>query len=153
MPASPNLKCPRLWNIYSVTWLCEVSNRSYFILEIFMLSEVTAKVCLVKAYIKTQIVSKTLLFSRSHKRQSFAWNRQQTEWNIVSKLSSSYLQKPAYGSMPLVPAETRPTIMDKGLVTLLRFWGVFQFTQVQPLPSPHNVGCVYPEFFPSFNFV
>ena len=29
-------------------------------------------------------------------------------------------------------------IMDKSLGTLLRFWGVFQFTQVQPLPSPHK---------------
>ena len=31
-----------------------------------------------------------------------------------------------------------PTIMDKSLGTLLRFWGVFQFTQDQPLPSPHK---------------
>ena len=31
-----------------------------------------------------------------------------------------------------------PTIMNKSLGTLLRFWGVFQFTQVQPLPSPHK---------------
>ena len=31
-----------------------------------------------------------------------------TEWNIVRKLSSFYLQKPVYGSMPLEPAETRP---------------------------------------------
>ena len=30
------------------------------------------------------------------------------------------------------------TIVDKSLGTLLRFWGVFQFTQVQPLPSPHK---------------
>ena len=30
------------------------------------------------------------------------------------------------------------TIMDKSLGTLLRFWGVFQFTQVGPLPSPHK---------------
>ena len=51
---------------------------------------------------------KTLLFSRSDKRQDFAWNRQQTEWNIEHKLSPSYLQKPANGSMPLEPAETRP---------------------------------------------
>ena len=29
-------------------------------------------------------------------------------------------------------------IMDKSLGALLRFWGVFQFTQVQPLPSPHK---------------
>ena len=28
--------------------------------------------------------------------------------------------------------------MKKSLGTLLRFWGVFQFTQVQPLPSPHK---------------
>ena len=30
------------------------------------------------------------------------------------------------------------TITDKSLGTLLHFWGVFQFTQVQPLPSPHK---------------
>ena len=30
------------------------------------------------------------------------------------------------------------TIVDKSLETLLHFWGVFQFTQVQPLPSPHK---------------
>ena len=30
------------------------------------------------------------------------------------------------------------TIMDKSLGTLLGFWGVFQLTQVQPLPSPHK---------------
>ena len=40
--------------------------------------------------------------------------------------------------MPLEPAETRPTIMDKSLGTLLRFRGVFQFTQVQPFPSPQK---------------
>ena len=34
------------------------------------------------------------------------------------------------------------TIMDKSLRTLLRFWGVFQFTQVQPLPSPHKQACI-----------
>ena len=44
--------------------------------------------------------------------------------------------------------------MDKSLGTLLHFWGIFQFTQVQPSPHPtNNVGRVYPEFFPSFNFV
>ena len=31
-----------------------------------------------------------------------------------------------------------PTIMDKSLETLLRFWGVFRFTPVQNLPSPHK---------------
>ena len=29
-------------------------------------------------------------------------------------------------------------IMDKSLGTLLHFWGVFQFTQAQALPSPHK---------------
>ena len=28
--------------------------------------------------------------------------------------------------------------MDKSLGTLLHFWGVFQFTQAQALPSPHK---------------
>ena len=28
--------------------------------------------------------------------------------------------------------------VDKSLGALLRFWGVFQFTQVQPLPTPHK---------------
>ena len=28
--------------------------------------------------------------------------------------------------------------MDYSLGTLLRFWGIFQFTQVQPLLSPHK---------------
>ena len=41
--------------------------------------------------------------------------------------------------------------MDKSLGTLLHFWGVFQFTQVQPLPSPHKqcwtrVSRIYFEF-------
>ena len=31
--------------------------------------------------------------------------------------------------------------MDKSLGTLLRFWGVFQFTQVQPLPTPNKQCC------------
>ena len=30
------------------------------------------------------------------------------------------------------------TIMDKSRGTLLRFWGIFQFTQVQRLTSPHK---------------
>ena len=28
--------------------------------------------------------------------------------------------------------------MGKSLGTLLRCWGVFQFSQLQPLPSPHK---------------
>ena len=31
--------------------------------------------------------------------------------------------------------------MDKILETLLRFWGVFQFTLVQPFPTPHKQCC------------
>ena len=43
------------------------------------------------------------------------------------------------------------TIMDRSLRTLLRFWGVFQCTQVQPLPSPHkqfwtSVSRIFSEF-------
>ena len=37
-----------------------------------------------------------------------------------------------------VPKCFGPTIMDKSLGTLLSFWGVFQFTKVQPLASPHK---------------
>ena len=45
------------------------------------------------------------------------------------------------------------TIMDKSLGTLLRFWGDFQFTQVQPLPSPHKQCCTHlSRIFPSSNF-
>ena len=36
---------------------------------------------------------------------------------------------------------SEPIIMDKSLGALSRFWGVFQFTQVQPLPSPHKRCC------------
>ena len=43
--------------------------------------------------------------------------------------------------------------MDKSLETLLRFWGVFQFTQVQRLLSPHKqcwtrVSRIFSEFHP-----
>ena len=88
-----------------------------------------AKECLVKAYKTTSIVSKTLLFSRSDKQQDSAWNRQQTEWNIVHKLSPSYLQKPAYGAMPLEPAETRPrSNFPESTVTFPRYWSAKQNT-------------------------
>ena len=44
-----------------------------------------------------------------------------------------------------------PTIVDKSLGTLFYFWGIFQFTQVQPLPSPHkqcwtHVSRIFSEF-------
>ena len=44
------------------------------------------------------------------------------------------------------------TTISSGLGTLLRFWGVFQFTQVQPVPSPHKQcwTSVYPESFSEF---
>ena len=32
----------------------------------------------------------------------------------------------------------KATIMDKSLGTLLHVWGVSQFAQAQPLPSPHK---------------
>ena len=38
--------------------------------------------------------------------------------------------------LPMVSIKS--TNMDKSLTTLLRFWGVFQFTQIQSLPSPHK---------------
>ena len=47
------------------------------------------------------------------------------------------------------------TIMEKSLGTLFRFRGVFQFIQVQPLPTPHKQcwTSVSRISFPSFNFV
>ena len=56
-----------------------------------------------------------------------------------------------------------PWAYNHGLGAFLRFWGVFQFKQIQPLPSPHKQYWtrqermilswrVYPELFPSFNF-
>ena len=46
------------------------------------------------------------------------------------------LEKPS--KLPFFFPPLFQTIMDKSLGTLLHFWGVFQFTQVQPLPSPHK---------------
>ena len=46
------------------------------------------------------------------------------------------LEKPS--KLPFFFPPLFQTIMDKSLGTLLRFWGVFQFTQVQLLPSPHK---------------
>ena len=42
----------------------------------------------------------------------------------------------------ILPISFSP-IMDKSLGTLLHFWGVFQFTQVQTLPSPHKQCWMY----------
>ena len=50
----------------------------------------------------------------------------------------SFYKRPALVSLNEDYHELTATIMDKSLGTLLRFWGVFQFTQVQPLPSPHK---------------
>ena len=62
----------------------------------------------VQAYITTQIVRKTLLFSQSDRQQDFAWNRQQTEWNSAQLVALSAQSQLAYGSMSLEPTETRP---------------------------------------------
>ena len=40
--------------------------------------------------------------------------------------------------MPGPQRDPWTTIVDKSLGTLLHFWGIFQFTQAQPLPSPHK---------------
>ena len=58
-------------------------------------------------------------------------------------LSSGSLKKHFYrlenpSKLPFFFPPLFQTIMDKSLGTLLHFWGVFQFTQVQPLPSPHK---------------
>ena len=47
-----------------------------------------------------------------------------------------------------------PTIMDICLGTFLHFWGVFQFSQARPLPSPHKQ-CVtgVSRIFSKFQFV
>ena len=47
-------------------------------------------------------------FSWSDKRQDFAWNRQQTDWNVVHKLSPCYQQKSAQKVQSQEPAATRP---------------------------------------------
>ena len=44
--------------------------------------------------------------------------------------------------------------MDKSVGTLLRLWGVSNAHRSNPSPHPkNNVRRVYPEFFPSFDFV
>ena len=62
---------------------------------------------------------------------------------IQSKLSLrplSFYKRPALVSLNEDWHELTATIMDKRLGTLLRFWGLFQFIQVQLLPSPHKQG-------------
>ena len=53
-------------------------------------------------------------------------------------MSKSLKQDVFLSSQPLDASVSPSTIMDKSLGTLLSFWSVFQFTQVQPLPSPHK---------------
>ena len=111
IPTAPNLKWRKATQILEHLF-SKLISRSFkpvsFQSRNFQVEWAAAKECLVKAYITTYIVSKTLLFSRFDKQLDSAWNRQQTEWNVVHKLSLSYLYKSAYGSMPLEPAETRP---------------------------------------------
>ena len=57
--------------------------------------------------LQRKIVSKTFLSSRSDKQENFAWNRHQTEWNIVHRLLHCCLRRLAYNSIPLDPARTR----------------------------------------------
>ena len=69
---------------------------------------------------------------------------------IDCKISS--LDFPLKCSPSLTCHSCHLTIMDKSLGTLLHFWGVLQFTQVQLLPSPHKQSWMC-KFFQRFNFV
>ena len=62
------------------------------------------------------------------------------------------LEKPS--KLPFFFPPLFQTIMDKSLGTLLHFWGVFQCTQVQPLPSPRKRCWMrVSRIFSAFNFV
>ena len=53
------------------------------------------------------------------------------------KHSTSYLRKPAYGSILLEPAETRPTILDKTVEKIMYLDSIFlNIVAVPVLPSP-----------------
>ena len=53
--------------------------------------------------------------------------------------NGSYKKKlEKHSKLPFLFPPPFQTIMDKSLGTLSRSWGVFQCTQVQPLPSPHK---------------
>ena len=61
-----------------------------------------------------------------------------------TSLSRWYPRQPIFSHTQTIPKNAAPKaftyfyFMDKSLGTLVRLWGVFQFTQVQPLPSPHK---------------
>ena len=81
------------------------------------------------------------MWTRSH--NSWAWprprvlSRAHTTWQRQVRQNSLGKYTARYVLLCIVPLfSLSSTIMDKSLGTLLRFWGVFQFTQVQPLPSP-----------------
>ena len=58
--------------------------------------------------------------------------------NLKSEFQNLNLDFPLECNPSLTCHSCHPTMMDKSLGTLLHFWGVFQFTQVQLLPSPHK---------------
>ena len=60
--------------------------------------------------------------------------------NLRSGFQNLNLEFPLKCNPSLTCHSCHLTIMNKSLGTLLHFWGVFQFTQVQLLPSPHKQG-------------
>ena len=72
--------------------------------------------------------------------------------NLKSGFQNLNLDFPLECNHSLTCHSCHPTITDKSVGTLLHFWGIFQFTQVQLLPSPHEQNWMG-NFFQSFNFV
>ena len=70
--------------------------------------------------------------------------------NLKSRFQNLNVDFPLECNPSLTCHSCHPTIMDKSPGTLLHFWGVFQFTQVQFLPSPHKQSWTG-KFFQSFN--
>ena len=60
--------------------------------------------------------------------------------NLRSGFQNLNLEFPLECNPSLTCHSCHLTIMNKSLGTLLHFWGIFQFTQVQLLPSPHKQG-------------
>ena len=58
--------------------------------------------------------------------------------NLKSGFQNLNLHFPLKCNPSLTCHSCHPTMMGKSLGTLLHFWSVFQFTQVQLLPSPHK---------------
>ena len=76
-------------------------------------------------------------FLKQVQKSPKSWEKVQLRSSIRIRKKHSYrLEKPL--KLPFFFAPLFQTIMDKSLGTLLPFWGVSQFTQDQPLPSPHK---------------